>query len=265
MNCAEVEERDIPELYLLDKLTEAERDDFEKHYFDCESCFAQLEAGFMAQAELRRQPPQRAQTRGASFLRAWAWAPAFVTALLLLAAGLWWYSARSRLTPQVASAPHNANQEVGAPTKLGPPRTPSLEELARVEPPAYNPVVLRGAEDQAQEAFRKAMSYYVKGQYANAIAGLKVAVKESPRTARYNFYLAVCYLVTDQPDLAVEYLRKTSSSGEPAYSELTHFYLAKAYLQKKNVSAAEDELQATMQLHGDKEAEAGKILRQLRQ
>ena len=133
-----------------------------------------------------------------------------------------------------------------------------------MEPPPYTGIVLRGAEDEAQEAFRKAMQYYSKGDYAHAIPGLRAAVKASPRTTRSNFYLGACYLLTGQTDSAVVSFHKTVSIGDPTYSESAHFYLAKAYLRKKEVSAAENELQKTVQLHGNMETEAGEILQQLR-
>jgi tetratricopeptide (TPR) repeat protein len=266
MNCQEIEDCDIAELYLLDRLTDPERDEFEKHYFDCESCFSQLQAGVMVQAELRRQPMARSQTGGALLRRMWAWTPALVAAALLFSVGIWWYSARAhRPSQQASSAPARPNPEVaGGQSQLPSPATPSLEELARVEPPPYSAVVLRGAEDEAQETFRAAMQYYVKGDYAHAIPGLRTAVKVSPRTARFNFYLGASYLLTGQTNLAIESFRRTISLADPSYSEPAHFYLAKAYLRRKEVSLAEDELQMTIQLHGSKETEAEEILRQLR-
>jgi TolA-binding protein len=266
MNCQEVEDRDVAERYLLDELTEPERDEFEKHYFECESCFSQLQAGLMVQAELRRRPLARSQTGGALLRRMWAWTPALVAAALLFAVGIWWYSARAnRPAQQASSAPARPNPEAaGGQSQPPSPATPSLEELARVEPPPYSAVVLRGAEDEAQETFRTAMQYYVKGDYAHAIPGLRAAVKASPQTARFNFYLGACYLLTDQTDSAITSFRKTVSLPDPSYSEPAHFYLAKAYLRKEETTAAEDELQKTVQLHGSKEAEAGEILQQLR-
>lgn len=265
MNCKEVEKRDISELYLLDRLTEAERDEFEKHYFECESCFAQIQAGLMVQAELQREPLARGQAGGAILRRMWAFTPVLVTAALLFAVGIWWYSARGHLPSQrAASSPTETAPEVSGQFQPPSSAAASLEELARVEPPPYTAVVLRGAEDDAQVAFRKAMQYYSKGDYAHAIPGLRAAVNASPRTARFNFYLGVCYLLTDQTDLAIEAFRRTISPSEPTYSEPAHFYLAKAYLRKKQVAAAEDELQKTVQLHGSMEADAGEILHQLR-
>jgi TolA-binding protein len=265
MNCQEVEDRDIADLYLLDRLTEPERDEFEKHYFECESCFSQLQSGLMLQAELRRQPVARSQTGGALLRRLWAWTPAFVAAALLFTMGIWWYSTRAyRPSQQASSAPARPKPEVAGQSQAPSPAASSLEELARVEPPPYSAVVLRGAEDEAQEGFQTAMRYYVKGEYAHAIPGLRASVKASPQTARFNFYLGACYLLTDQTDSAIESFRKTVSLGDPSYSEPAHFYLAKASLRSRQVTAAEDELQKTVQLHGSMEAEAAEILHQLR-
>ncbi len=263
MNCQEVEERDILEGYLLNRLSEAERDEFELHYFECKSCFSQLEAGRMVQEELRRQPLTRTQTGGPLPRRMWAWTPAFVTVALLFTVGIWWYSARKQSSQQISSSPITASPETTAQSQP-PSFTPSLEELARVEPPPYSAMVLRGGEDETQQTFRKAMQYYVKGDYMHAIPGLRAAVQGSPRTARFNFYLGACYLLADQTDLAIESFRNTISLGDPAYSEPAHFYLAKAYLRKKEITSAEDELQKTVLLHGSMEAEASEILRQLR-
>jgi TolA-binding protein len=142
---------------------------------------------------------------------------------------------------------------------------PSNQELARVEPPPYSAIVLRDAEDEGQGTFRNAMQYYLKGDYARAIPGVRTAVKAGPRIPRFNFYLGACYLLTGQTDSAIVSFRKTISLGDPAYSESAHFYLAKAYLSKNEVSGAKVELQTTIRLRGDHEAEAKDILRQLPQ
>lgn len=264
MNCREVEEQDIPERYLLDRLTEPEREEFEKHYFECGSCFSQLQTGLAVQAELRHQPLMPNRVRGASFRRTWVWAPAFATIVVLLSAGIWWSLAqKGRPSQQASTSPPKASPEVSVQPQTPSMAAPSIQELARVEPPHYSAMVLRGAEDEGQETFRKAMQYYAKKDYAQAIPGVRTAVKTSPRTPSFNFYLGACYLLTGQTDSAIVSFRKTVSLGDPAYSESAHFYLAKAYLRKNEVSAAEDELQTTIRFHGDQEAEARDILRQL--
>lgn len=262
MNCEEVKERDIPEEYLLDRLTEPDREEFEKHYFECGTCFSQLQTRLALQTELKQQPAMPARTRGASLRSTWVWAPAFATVVVLFSAGIWWYSARNHQSAQqVVSPPVSPN----VPVQVQPPSAaPSLEELARAEPPPYSSVVLRGAEDESHESFHKAMQFYVKGDYAKAIPGVRAAVKANPQSASFNFYLGVCYLLAGQTDPAIVSLRQTISLGDPAYSESAHFYLAKAYLGKKDVARAQAELQKTVQSHGSLESPAAEILRQLR-
>jgi TolA-binding protein len=267
MDCREAEEQDIAERYLLDQLTELERDEFEKHYFECASCFSQLQIGLALQEELQRQPLLPTAGGDADLRRSWGWTwmPAFATLALLIAVGIWWYSAREHPSSQQASSPAPRTNAGGSvPTQSQSPATPSLDELARVEAPPYSAVVLRGAEDEAQENFHKAMQFYLSGDYANAIPALRAATKASPRTASFSFYLGACYLLTNQTDSATDSFRKTVSLNDPTYSEPAHFYLAKAYLQKKDVSAAEDELRTTVQLGGSRAEEAAEILRQLR-
>ena len=266
MNCTEVEEREVLEAYLLDRLTEPEREEFEKHYFECASCFSQLQTRLAVQTELQRQPVMPARARGASFRLAWAWTSALVTVALLLAVGIWWYSAQKQQrsqSQQVSVSPPKRSPEVPAPATPPPSAAPPLEELARVEPPPYSAIVLRGAEEEGQQAFRTAMQSYSNKDYAKAIPGLQSVVKASPQNPSFNFYLGACYLLTGQTDPAIASFRKTISLGDPAYSEAAHFYLAKAYLKKKEVSISEQELQKTVRIHGGLEAQAQEILRQL--
>jgi tetratricopeptide (TPR) repeat protein len=264
MNCKEVEEQDILEGYLLDRLSEPERDEFEKHYFECGSCFSQLQTRLGVQTELQRQPVMPVRARGASFRPMWAWTPAFVTVALLLAAGIWWYSTQKHQpTQQVSSPPSETSPEVSVQSQPTLPAAPSLEELARVEAPPYSAMVMRGAEGEGQEAFRTAMQGYSNKDYAKAIPGLRAAVKANPQAASFNFYLGASYLLTGHTDPAIVSFRKTVSLGNAAFSESAHFYLAKAYLRKKDVSAARDQLQETVRLHGGQEAEAREILGQL--
>ena len=143
------------------------------------------------------------------------------------------------------------------------PKALSLDELAHVEAPRYSKVVFRGVEDAADTIFSEAMQHYSKHDYAGAIPGLRAAVKASPRTARFNFYLGACYLLSNQADSAIASFRKVVSLNDPAFSEMAHFYLAKAYLRNHDVSNAEKELRATVNLGGSRAAEASEILRQL--
>lgn len=264
MDCRDVEERDILEGYLLGRLTGPDRDEFESHYFECASCFAQLRTALVVQEELQHHPAVLAQPRSALFRRAWALTPALVTVTLLFVVGIWWYSAREQQpSQQVSSSPSAASPVLPEQHQPSSPSSASLETLARVEPPPYAAVVLRGAEDESQETFRQAMKFYLKRDYANAIPGLRAAVNASPQSSSFNFYLGACYLLTGRTDSAIDSFRKTVSLGDPTYSEEAHFYLAKAYLRNKDVSHAEEELGATTKFEGTRAVEAAQILHQL--
>ena len=258
MDCKQIAEQDVLERYLLNQVNEQERDDFERHYFECGACFSQLQTALAVQFQLNRYPAVRAMVKGASMSRIWAWIPALVTAVVLLAGGAWWYSAQRHATQPASVYPQ---QKQPSPVN---PAAPSLDQLALVEPPPYTAIAFRGGDDRAHEQFRVAMQNYWKGNYAAAIPGLRAAVKIDPEGLSFNFYLAACYLLTGQTDSAVGSFRRTIALGDPTYSEQSHFYLAKAYLKKQDVPRAQDELQATIAFHGSKELKASELLRQLR-
>jgi|SRR5215471_3318286 len=260
MNCNECDERQIPERYLRGQLTDSERDDFEEHYFECASCFSELQTKLELRDELLRQPIAPTHERAGFFSHAWAW-PLTSAALALFAVGSWWYSGRKPPIehPAVSSQQPN-NPEL---RQLPSQPEPLLNELARVQPLPYKPAVLRGVEDQAHEEFDQAMQLYSKGEYKKAIPGLRTAVNDSPQTARFGLYLGVCYLLSGQTDSAIESLRRVITLDDLLYAEPAHFYLAKAYLQKKDVEAAIVELQATTRFRDNNQAEAADILRRL--
>ena len=261
MNCKECEERELPERYLLGRLSDSERDDFEQHYFECASCFSELQTKMAIRDELLRQPLVHTHEHAGFFSHSWAWALASVAILLLLAAGLRWYSGRKQQTQSpVVSNQHPNNPEPRQPSTQ---REAPLDELARVQPPPYKPVVLRGVEDQAHEQFQQAMQHYLQGEYKKAIPGLQAAVQDSPQSARFGFYLGVCYLLIGETDSAIESLQRVISLGDQLYAKPAHFYLAKAYLQKKDIGAAVVELQATIRLRDSNQAEAAEILHRL--
>ena len=66
-----------------------------------------------------------------------------------------------------------------------------------------------------------------------------------------------------QDDAAIDRLRATIALGDSAYLEEAHWYLAKAFLRRKDLGAAETELKTLIQLRGSKSGEAGRLLTQV--
>src|SRR5215831_13264280 len=81
-----------PERYVLGELTVDERDAFEAHYFDCSSCFDEIKTGAQFLTHAREVLGPEPEPEKGWFSVVWGDlvrpAPAFVSAMLLCAAGI---------------------------------------------------------------------------------------------------------------------------------------------------------------------------------
>jgi tetratricopeptide (TPR) repeat protein len=139
----------------------------------------------------------------------------------------------------------------------------ALSVLARVEPPLYLPLTLRGPRDEAAERFEAAMQHYMERDYAGAIPGLTAAADLNPKAAHITFFLGICHLLADRPDAGIDWLQKTIALGDSPYLEEAHFYAAKARLRQGNIPAAQEELLRTIERRGQLEADARKLRAQV--
>jgi tetratricopeptide (TPR) repeat protein len=260
MNCEHVMNSEVAEKYLLGHLSEAEQKAFEQHYFECPRCFDELQTYRALQAELKqtamviqREPiVQRA-------VSPWTWAAAATAVLLVV--GIGYRLERPRpASPSPSAAPTMPAPNVERPRAT---RVPSLSELGEVRPPNYTSVILRGAPDEAAQRFHEAMLHYVERDYAATIPGLHAALRLNSKAPDINFFLGICYLLTEQTDSAIAQLRRTAALGDTPYLEETRFYLAKAYVRKADLVAAQTELKKVILLHGEREKVARELLRQL--
>jgi tetratricopeptide (TPR) repeat protein len=286
VTCAWIGRDEIFEDYVRDALRPEDRDAFEAHYFACAACAGRLETYQALQAELAALPaeasaeaPARAQARG------WPWRRALVplgASLVLLAVAALWVRPPAPTAPEstVAVAPARP------PAVAAPPAEPSMPEqkpaaakdqparpaaplvvalsvLARVEPPLYVPLALRGGRDEAAEAFDAAMRLYAAGDYAGAIPGLRAAADLNPEAPRTLFFLAACLLLTGDTGGAAEGFERAIALGDSPYLEDARFYLAKARLRQGRVTAAREELRQVASLRGRLEQDARRLLGQL--
>jgi len=143
------------------------------------------------------------------------------------------------------------------------PPEPSLEQLARVDPPRYEPPTLRNLPDEATARFLRGMEHYRKADYANAVEDLRRAAESDPDAAHIRFFLGVTHLLLGQEDAAIDRLQATIALGDSAYLEEAHWYLAKAFLRRNDLGAAETELRKLIQLQGSANDEAGRLLSQV--
>jgi tetratricopeptide (TPR) repeat protein len=263
MDCARVIRDEIAEQYVAGRLSEEVRAAFEDHYFSCDRCFADVEAWRALAASL----PEDAQRQPARSVARW-WPVALATAaIIVVAVGLYRFWLRPVQPAGIAAVTTPAI--IPAPTPPGGPPSPgsvpvaTLAALSAVTPPPYVPMRVRGSSDEAAQRFEQAMTHYQKRDYVAAIPGLQAAASLDATSPQAPFYLGICYLMTDDTAPASERLAAVVALGESGSLEDAHFFLAKAALRKGDVAGARAELTKTVALHGDREAEAGRLLADL--
>jgi tetratricopeptide (TPR) repeat protein len=267
MTCDEVVNGEIVEKYVLDDLTEVTRSAFEQHYFECGRCFELLQTYRAIKAELA-QSREAAETEAPrkSWGWLWTWAPAM--AVVVMTVGIGVLLRTQREMPDAPSIPPAAGGTQPSPTPAQPAPSPpasmpSIELLARVEPPPFVASRLRSA-DEVTARFNEAMAHYQRQNWAAAIPGLQAASKLDPEAAHIAFFLGASQLLNGQSRLAIAELRRTIALGESPFLEEAHFYLAKAHLQTRNVDEAIKELERTIQLDGERQEEARQLLGAIR-
>ena len=274
IDCDRVVEDEIAERYLHGRLSETLQEAYERHYFDCERCFEELETYRVIQEALRRSAAQSSEPsalwhRGP--VRAWALA----AAVIVVVAGL---AMLVRLDapsgPRLSPVEDAGEEPDGSPDGTTPQRAEDrtnrpdeaarqLDRLAGVEPPPYSPVTLRGDRTGADSAFREAMQSYLEGRYDLAADGLADAAALDPGRPDIAFFHGASLLLVGKVDEALAALQSTLQLGDSPFFEEAHFYRAKACLANRDPSAARDHLRRVVDAGGPLAAEAQSLLDEL--
>ena len=266
MDCARVDREEIAERYLLRRLSDQDRDAFEAHYFECERCFGDVRS-LEALGEELGATGQRVPDRRRLAAR-WAPAVGVAAAVVLIASALVWLRSPSTSDRPQPPAPLSTSQpRISEAPQAGPEAPPvtalSIEQLARFEPPPFDPPTLRGASDEATARFLRGMERYRQADYAGAIVDLREASQLDPEAPHALFFLGVSYLSAGQEIAAIDRLTATIALGDSAYLEESHWYLAKAYLKRRDLSSAKTELRELATLRGGGGGEASQLLAQI--
>lgn len=229
MSCPGVEPVDAADRYVRGQLSEQERDAFELHFFDCSRCLDEVRMLLAVRREL-----SRSGGRGLSWARrVLPLAAAAALVLVSVLGTLWWTH-----------------------------RPAELSALARIDPPPYEEIRLRGTAGPSAEAFRDAMRYYVAGDYDRAIPGLEAALKTSGGADHVRFFLGVSHLLAGDGERAIAELRQVSESESP-FAEESGYYLAKALIGEGELRQARETLRDVVAAGGAKAREAERLLERL--
>jgi hypothetical protein len=242
MNCERVRGETMTEAYLTGRLSEQEREAFELHYLECNACFAELEAMRAVQGALRSMPRAAASTPTRRVWQRPLWLLAAAALVIAVVAIQPWTKSPS---PQVAVAPKPAANSYG--------------ELARFDPPPFQPSVLRGPQEPWEPAFRDAMAYYTRRDWRGCQSALNAVASKYPQAIGARYYLGVCALLANDVVVGEAALRDTILSGDNPYLEEAHFYLAKALLARGDAAGARAELRKTIAMGGDLEQQASAL------
>ena len=239
MNCDKVRAEDIVERYMLGQLDDAERDDFEAHYFSCSSCHEEVQIRQDLQSKFRDTDGVIVAKGSFESRRNWAIPATLAASIAAFGFIIWAAFIRPSVEPN------------------------ALIALSSFNPPQYAQSTLRGYFDDAQELYLEAMSAYGAGNWPVALSGLEAAAELDPTAANISFFLGVCQLLTDETAHAITTLNQTIQLGESPYLQEAYFYLAKAHLRSADRSAALQALQNVVELHGDLESEARTLIQHL--
>lgn len=225
MTCQRVASENLIERYLEGSLEPALRDEFEAHYFECDDCVAHLQTVRVIQPHLAA--PSRRRT----------WLPWF---------GL---AAAAALTIAFLSWP-----------KPEPPPAPmaAVLHLAEIEPAPYSPNLFRGNET-AKPDLTAAMGLYQSRQWDSAAQAL---AKLPDPAARH--FSGISLLLAGQTEKALAALESVIALGtQSPFEEEARYYRAQALLIANRLPEAKLELQTIIQLRGDYEARARRLLARL--
>jgi len=298
MNCDVIAGNALAERYLLGELSPAEQKAYERHYFQCERCFGELQSLQTIQHALQAAPRALVAAR-----KDWVWQPrwrwfvggAVAASIVALVFVLQQRpparepTAANQLPAAAAAPPDSVTAQDGhagqapdaaagvdltaaaaaaAPSASKSPspvsrRVSALAHLARVVPPRYSASVLRGVSDEATLRFQEGMSAYTARDYAIAVQKLRSAAALDPSRPDIAFFLGASELLLGNVPGAVRSLKRTVAMGDTPFLEEAHFYLAKAYLKEGDAEQARAELTKVNALQGDKRQEADELLTEL--
>jgi tetratricopeptide (TPR) repeat protein len=246
MNCQRVITENLIERYLQGTLEPSLRDDFEDHYFACESCLAQVQTVQAIKPVLANMPPP------APAKRSWAPLPWFGLAAAALALFLIFWPKPSPSPGPVATLP------------LTVPAPPALLLLSEVQPAPYSPALFRDGAGAPGPAFSEAMRSYQKGEWNQAAQSLAAVAENSPSNFAALHFVGISSLLAGKSEAALAFLDRVIAFGQQSpFEEEARFYRAQTLLLLRRSPEARQELERIIKARGDYEAPARSLLKRL--
>lgn len=292
MDCHLIAHENIAERYLLGNLSPEQQLLCEQHFFECDGCFSELQRLRAIREALQSAPAEAPERRRGFgyFGEWWHWPAIAAVAASAIGVALLLRQHDTAMPPPAPDAAPLVAEEDAAPSAAPGPDAPqgdltggatspareaaaerveappaeeratTIARLAAVQPPRYDPPVLRGMHDTASTAFREAMKAYVAGDYGAAVAGLQRAAAVDPSRPDIAFYLGAAELLADRPDNARAEFERLLNMGETAFTEEACFYLGKSLLRLGRLTEAQQAFLRVVETDESLQAEARTVL-----
>jgi TolA-binding protein len=254
MDCSSVEQGDIIERYLRPGgLTEAEAEAFELHYFGCRQCFELLEAARAACSALAHSPAPVVAMQARPNTFRWV---GIAAGIAIVALGIWLLRQRTTEPAQIA-------KQVIVAQPVAPVTKSNLTELARYDPPHYDPATLRGQSSDTQTAFAEAMQSYLQADYSSAAQKLRAVTSAHPAYTPAHFFLGASELLLQHGGSAIAEMNRVLQDRESPFHEEAQWAIAKSLLLAGDTAGARIQLSAIVSAGGDLAPQARDLMRKL--
>jgi len=143
---------------------------------------------------------------------------------------------------------------------------PSLSEVVVIQQqkPANAEGAMMQVTDGTKLMLNDALDSYHRENYPEAISLFENILQQDANNDAANFYAGVSYLAINNPDKALEKLKRLDSKKDGAYYEATLWYESLAYVQKDEKKNAINTLEKVMNLNGEHRTKAADLLMQLK-
>lgn len=249
---------------------------FERHLFECDACFAELERGSLLTRVLHEHPDrfravlERADaSAGVAPVDAAAPAPKPRAPVRTGAASRRtgaWASLRARaFRPWVAVPAAAAGLLVVGVLRFA--RAPDPSRLATFPRDEMGSTALRapGIHDDLRELLDTGAGYFDTGRYDEAARYFQAARDRDPKLAEAAFALGLALALAGDARTAIPHLRSAVESAQGNLRDRARWVLANAYLRVGDVSSARRELELLEATPGEWSGRAQTLVHALRE
>jgi len=242
--------------YLSKELPAEKAEEFEMHYFECDSCFARLKV----EERLRSKeiPILLDRSRSVSplqWLFGWKPAAAFAAVCLVMVAVVVMKDNKdlSRILELT---------DVPAPIYI----TSEIRGRSGVQPNVPQGGVPHSGVHRSGEVgtFDRAMSHYNKKEYADALRLLKT-IQDQKENTSVVFFRGVCFLFSGSLEQAVVQFDRIIAEMNPSYYDEAFYYKAVALLRLNKEKEALEQLRYLSQLYSPYAPKAEALIKKIEQ